>query len=319
VRRLSDLVLRGLDGLVRLIRRPRSTRVQAAIGVATVLLLAVGAWLAVDNLPPTSELRWWPMVVLVVVGTPWGFMILAAEVGMTGRLAGVSLDRAVRLRVAIIGTAMNQLPLPGAAVTRLDALVGAGVGIGRATAATLTVGVTWVAVASAVAGVALIGLSWASVVFLVVAVLATLAALALIRRSLPAVGPGDLVRLCALEIVFTATSAARFALALAALNAAIPIRGVATMAASAAFASAVGLAPGGIGIREGLATLLGPAAGVPAAIALLAALVNRATAIVGALVTSLVAMPVIHRQSTTATAVARSDAAPIAAGGDEGP
>lgn len=281
-------------------RWARSPRVRAAVGVAAIALLAAGTWVAIDNVPPGTELRPWPIVALVVLGTPWGLLLLSAEIDLMSRLVGVRLPATTRLRVAVLGIAFNLLPLPGAAATRLDALVGAGVRVRRASGAIVTVGVVWIAVSLLFAGVALVGTSWAALAFLAGGAAAVVAVAVIVLRSLPDARPGDVARLVGLEVVFTLTTAARFALALVALDAAVPAGGAVAMAASEALAKAVGVVPGGLGLQEGLAVLFGEVAGIPAAVALLAALVDRITRLVGVLASALVVLPLERRKRVAA-------------------
>jgi hypothetical protein len=289
------LVRDNAERLLALLRRPRPRRLQIIIGAFAVVILALGTTIAIGNLPSGAELEWWPIAVLLVVGTPWHLLILSAEVSLTGRLADVRLPRRTCLRVAVIGTSFNLLPIPGAALTRLDALLARGGGVGRATGAIVAVGMIWLAVALWIAGLALIGTSWVSVLLLVGGGLAAMATVTVIRRYLPHVHRTDLGRVVLLEASFVLTHAIRLALALVALGVTAPIRAPLVMAASSAISSALGIAPGGLGIREAIATVLGDLAGITASTALLAAVVDRAAALAGTLISSVCVLPLLHR------------------------
>jgi hypothetical protein len=294
--RSHRLVRDPAERLVVLLRRPRPRRLQIIVGVVSVVVLAVGTAIAIGNVPTGEELEWWPIAVLVVLGTPWQLLILSSEISLIGRLADVRPQRRTCLRVAILGTSFNLLPIPGAALTRLDALLATGAEVGRATGAIVAVGMIWLAVALWVAGVALIGTSWISALLLAAGGLAAIVTITVLRRYLPHVHRADLGRVVLLESIFVLTHAARLSLALVAVGVARPIRAPLAMAASSAISSALGIAPGGLGIREGLATVMGDLAGIAASTALVAAVVDRAAALAGTLISSVCILPILHRR-----------------------
>lgn len=286
---------RVVEKVMAVMRRPRSRRAQGLIVAVALVVLTVSTYAAVRRVPAGTELAWWPVALLIVVGTPWSVVLLSTEVGVTGRLVGVDLPAVVRVRVAVLGTAFNLLPIPGAAVTRLDALIGAGARGRAAATSVVTVGLVWVSMSAIIAAVAVAPTSWLWVALAVGGLVVGAGAAGLLRRALPSAAGGDIARLVLVELGFSLTAAARFALSLLALGEAFAPRTALTMAASASLSSAIGIVPGGLGVKEALATAFGAAAGVPAAVALLAALVNRVAELVGALVTGLVVLPFTHR------------------------
>lgn len=281
--------------VVDILRRPRSARFQTGAVIVAIVILVGGTALALGSLPPRDELTWWPVVVLIVVGTPWQLCLLTLEVSLLGRIAGVTLARTTSLRVAVLGTAFNLLPIPGAVVTRLDALVVAGAGVGVATGAIIVVGVIWLSIALLIAGGVLIGTTWFSVLFLAAGVATGAGTVVLVRRSRRHLGRRELASVCVLESAFVLTHATRLLLAFVAVGVSAPLSAPLAMASSTAISTSLGIVPGGLGVREGLATFLGGVAGVAVGTALVVAVIDRAAAMISALLGGAVVLPLLNR------------------------
>lgn len=277
---------RRFVGAVRRLRGHRDPRARLAVAALAVVGLAVGAILAARALPDGTDVTWWPVVVLAAAGGPWVLVLTTLEVRLTARIVGVHLTVPSAARTALIGTSANLLPVPGAAFVRLVALRDAGVKAARAGLAVTATGIGWVAVSLLAAGVALVP-SPRAVPFLAAAAGAGAAFAVLLHRARPVSAlPRIALRVVALESLFVATTAARFAICLYALDAGAGADRALVLALSTALAAAVGMFPSGLGLREAIATGLGPVASVPASVALVAAVLDRLAAFAGLAVLS---------------------------------
>lgn len=273
------------------------------ISAVVVVALVVASVLAVRSLPEgVRSLRWGPLVLLVLLGLP-GLALNGLEYQLTTRLAGVPTSFPSALRVAVYGTAANLLPLPGASAVRVGAMHSTGARLGRATAMTAAVGVAWIGVSLLGPGLLLAGDGVAWVVFLAGAVAATAVAGELIRRAEPrplrhvAV---DLAQVLALEAVLVLLQAVRLAAALAALGIRWDATAALTLASAASLAAAVGILPGGLGVREAIAGVLAPLIGLSAGDALVATVFDRAASLA---VVALAAAVVLRVQLPGGTAL----------------
>lgn len=278
--RINDV----LDRLLA-VRRAQPLSQKPLVLTVVVALLVAGLALAIPQLGLSwDEFRFAPLVVLAVLGAPAATVVNALEY----RIIASSLRRpttwSTAMRVAVVGTAANLLPIPGAVAVRVRELRVEGADWVSATATTASLGVVWVAealVATLIVGLVqsndALALSSAAA-----AGLASLLAFVLLRRGLPddvRAGP-IMTRMAIVEALLLAVSTGRMALALMALGISDPWGGAVGLALSAALASAVGLLPAGLGVREGLATLISPLVGLSAAVGFTATVVNRVAGLV---------------------------------------
>ncbi|MDQ3612516.1 MAG: lysylphosphatidylglycerol synthase domain-containing protein, partial [Actinomycetota bacterium] len=85
---------------------------------------------------------------------------------------------------------------------------------------------------------------------------------------------------CAVEVAAVSVKSLRYALLLYALDARPDVAGAAMLTLAGVLAAAAGLLPGGFGLRELLAFLLAPVAGVSAAVGFLASALDRVVGLV---------------------------------------
>jgi hypothetical protein len=256
---------------------PRTQRVLLA-GAA---ILFVGATVvAARDLPHVHSHKHVALLVLLgLVGVPLSILVNAAEYVAAGRALGHRLGALHAARVSTVATAANLLPIPGALVVRARALRGLGTNYKRSLSVLGSIGIIWLGTTGVLAGIVLLidrehfGLGLA---FIGGGVVACAGAYALLRVPLTdAESRHWFGRFVVIEIVSVAVYAMRFELVLRGLGFHAAWSETFTLTIATSAASAVGILPGGLGLREVLAAALAPLVGLPAAVALFAVSVDR--------------------------------------------
>jgi len=268
--RLGDLAARTRSAV-------RSRRAERALFLAALVLFAVVFAAALGAVPDADvEVRWPLLLAAGLVGVPLTIALNGAEYAATGAVVGQPVAWLPALRVSVLSSAANLLPVPGAVLVRARALNQLGTSYRRAFVATAVVGIAWVATTAVVAGALLLlaGESPAAALALLATGGAGVAvAHAAVRRR--GTGAGVTVRVVLVELASVAVGGLRYWLVIEGLGYdADPVQAVA-LTVSAVVASAVGIFPGGLGLREVLAAALAPLVGLPAAVGLLAVAVDR--------------------------------------------
>lgn len=201
------------------------------------------------------------------------------EYQVAARSASHSVGFSEAARVAITGSAANLLPLPGAALTRVQGLRKGGVTTGTAIGANVMIGLVWLGLAGLLASLALrmadAGLWW--VVLGGVAIGLLVAAWYLAMRSLTLTAFWQAV---VVESLFVAIATTRFLAASRAIGFDSTVEQAFVTPFATAVASAAGILPGGLGMRELFTGLLGLTVGMPASAAALASSLDRLAGIV---------------------------------------
>jgi hypothetical protein len=278
---IRDWALAVWRRLARLRAGPTSTRTRYWLSAVAAIAVAIAAWSSARSLPEVGTLRWLPLSMVAVLGVPATMLLNSAEYLLAGRMLGLRPGWGDAVQVSLQGTAANLLPLPGAALVRMRYLMGDGATAGRASTATLVVGVTWLGTSLAVAAAAIVTVrTGLGLAFLV----GGAALLAGGWFMLTRVAVADRVRLGALlvaiEAIAVAVQAARYLLVFTALGIDASAGQAAALAVSVAAAAAVGLVPGGLGLREALAGALAPLVGLEAGAGLLAVALDRVVGLV---------------------------------------
>ncbi|WP_052664316.1 hypothetical protein [Nitriliruptor alkaliphilus] len=255
---------------------PGARRWLLLVGAALFLGGAVAAARALD-LPP-GGVRVAPVVVVAVVLTPLTIAVNAVELIALARLLGQPLPARTAVRVVVLGTAANLLPIPGAAALRIQALAGGGATYGAATAINVAAALTWLGSAAAVAGVALLSLGRGPLGagVLLVGTGGAVASLLVARRVATVLAPGPALGLLAVtEVATVIVHALRLVLLLGAIGAGASFAAATVVGTSGPLAAAAGVFPAGLGIAEAAAAGAGTLVGVAAAAAFAAAALNR--------------------------------------------
>jgi uncharacterized membrane protein YbhN (UPF0104 family) len=176
-----------------------------------------------------------------------------------------------------MGSAANLLPIPGAVVVRLANLHKGGVKVGRGINLTAIIGLTWVGSACLLGGIAnFVGHPDFGAGSVALGVSLLVVSLVLLARILE---PGDRlagsVELIAIEAGFVTMQALRLWLVAAALRFDVSFAQSSALVIAAVSAAAIGFLPAGLGAREGIAAVLSPVVGIPAAVGLVITAVDR--------------------------------------------
>jgi hypothetical protein len=178
----------------------------------------------------------------------------------------------------IVARAANVLPVPGSTLVRIAALKQQGTGYRRAFTATATVAAAWISATFLLAG-ALLAVLTGSVVGLA-AVGVGLAALGATHTLVvfhvgSAQAASLTVRVAAVDLLLVAVSALRLFWVLMALGFLVAVPQAAALTVAEVLASATGVFPGGLGIREVVAGVISPVVGLPIALGVIAAAGDR--------------------------------------------
>lgn len=255
---------------------PRTKRLLLALAV---LVFVIALVVAVRKLPDLERgLRWVPLLILGLAAIPTTFLLNAAEYAISARILGYRVRRVDAMRVSVIGSAANVLPLPGALLVRLRALHGLGSGFGKATASTAAVGLAWMGTTSAFAGaLQLVAQRWGLGTVLVAAglVINVFAYLLVWFHAPRDTAARRIVEIQTVELGFVLVTGLRYYLAVTALGFSVSASQAVALTVPVVMASAIGFFPGGLGIREMLAAGISPIIGLPAAVGVTATALDR--------------------------------------------
>ncbi len=251
-----------LRGLVSLVTRLRAAATDTAAGRRIASIVAVGAfalvlYLSRGSIPARSEIDVGVALVSVLVVSPVMVAWMAAQFLLAGRLTGQRIPAGEAARVAVLSGAANLLPIPGSVIIRAQALRSRGVSTADAGLASALVGVAWLGSSGLLAAV-VTGPSEPLVAVVAAGLGAgSLGAYGLGVRRLAA---ADRARLwwigSAQGLGMAVTAAANLALMVEALGYDAPLSSVVVVSTSGVISAAIGIFPGGLGLREALAAAL---------------------------------------------------------------
>jgi uncharacterized membrane protein YbhN (UPF0104 family) len=244
--RLPDRFVALLD----LRSRSRSSGGAKLLGAAIALCIIAVA-VAMGDLPARDDIRpaWIPVAAACAVAT---IVANSIEFRMMGTFVGSTIGFVPALRVSTMSSAANILPIPGAALVKIQALRREAVGLGPATAATVGVGLIWVgtgflltALLAFAAGRVGFGLSTAA------GAAASLGAGYLLVPKVSNRHWRDVSLLVVFEIAATGLTILRLFATLGALGGSSWTQ-AAALALTGIISTAVAIFPGGLGVREAL-------------------------------------------------------------------
>jgi uncharacterized membrane protein YbhN (UPF0104 family) len=252
---------------------------RAMLGGAGILFVGATV-LAARNLPHVHAHAHYALLVLVgLLGVPAAALVNAAEYVAAGRALGHRVGTLHAARVSIVASAANLLPIPGAVMVRARALRVLGSNYRKSLAVLGGIGVVWLATTGVLSAAVLLvdgkhlGLGLA---FAAGGVVAGIGAYGLVRIPIGGAAARHwFPRFVLIEIASVGVFAIRFTLVLDGLGFHTSWSQTFTLTISTAAASAVGILPGGLGLREVIAAALGPLVGLKAAVALFAVSVDR--------------------------------------------
>lgn len=265
---MKRMVGRLVGAISSLSGRSLSARAQRWLLALALVVFVVGGFLAWRGLGvEISDLRWGYILGAALIGVPLTAIANALEFSLSVRMVGAEPSFLPSLRVSVLSTAANLLPLPGGPAVRIEALRRLGGGYRAAISSTVLLALFWLGLASLAAGGLLIPsqenpvVSWS----FLVAGLVSLGVGWMLHLGIDHGAAGhvrSLIQIFLVEAGLVAVSALRLYLLLFALNVAPDFRDGLVLAVSGVIAAAVGIFPGGLGLREAIGAALAPLVGL---------------------------------------------------------
>jgi uncharacterized membrane protein YbhN (UPF0104 family) len=274
-------------------RRPsaRTERVLLAIAIAVFVGITVAAY---RSLPETGKpVRWIPLVLVIALGVPATVILNAAEYKVSARILGHDVRFLQAVRIGILASTANQLPIPGSVVVRVQALKQLGSTYKEASSATAIVGLVWIGMTGVLAGSLLLpsgdpllglGLLLGGILSLV------LSLLLLVLRVDAGASRGLMLKAINVEIGSVLVTAFRLYTILFALGFTVSFPQALALTTSVVVASATAFFPAGLGMRELLAAGVSRLVDLPAAVGVVASAIDR---VLTTIVLSLVSLPLL--------------------------
>lgn len=273
-------VLQYLSGIRSAARRSEKAR-KILMGLALVAFLAMGA-VALKNYPSdvAQSPNWVLLVAIGIVGPTLTVLANSEEYRVQGRMVDVPIGRIKAVQVTVVATAANLLPIPGSLVVRTQALSSTA-GYRAAIRTTTMAGAVWLFATVLLGGVSLlfIGLPLVGALLILVGSLGLVLCGWYMRRTTPRWRR----RLLELFLVETATSvigAARLLVILLALGLDVSVGQAVALTMSGVIASATGIFPAGLGVREAVAAGIASAVSLPASLGFVATAADRIAGLV---------------------------------------
>ena len=254
--------------------RTTSPRTKRIAFTGAVLLIITGTVFSIQAHPEVmASLDWKPVLVVFALVVPAMILINVLVFIMTAALVGHRVEFGTALKITILGSLANMLPLPGGIAVRIAGLKTFGASWRESAAAMLCVTAIWAGVAFAFSGLWIVGgdtaPNWIGAVFTSIGVLGLIGGLA-IGRSIHG-GLGVSLIIGVLKTVMVVTEALRFYFCLLALGVAAGFSQAAVFVVAGVVGSAVSLVPSGLGVRETVAAGLAPLVGLSVGSGFLAA------------------------------------------------
>lgn len=270
---LVTRVLGRLGGVRSWASSPARRTVLYAAAVTVFVVSTVAAWGALpEERAPVDP----ALIVLAALLVLPGALVNAEEYRVSARIVGQQVAMPAALRVAVVAAAFNLLPVPGSVLVRTNALTRGGSTTGDAVRSTAAVGIAYIGVALVAVGVVQAPGDAVSGVVLGAVGLAGLAVAGLMVRRMTGAGArSHMARLVGVEAVSVLIKALRLFLVVRAVGFDPDAVQAVSLSMATVAASAIGIFPGGLGIREVLAGFISPAVGLPASVGLLGTSVDR--------------------------------------------
>lgn len=264
------------DWRVHILALSDSKRVRMIVFVIALLGFAAGLWVSIYKVDfPDTQFNWVFFWLLAFFGVPLGitlnavgFQISSSAVGRVSSLGGA-------LRVTIVSSMANFLPVPAGPVIRATALYAHGATYSAAAKITAAVALYWVSVALIVAGAGL-GYIVRHLGFLVLGLIGlTAGSLAVIMTRSVCGSSGIVFRFCGLAIVMHLTATLNIWLAFKMIGLDVNVVESTIVASSGTAGALVGIVPGGLGLNEGIAALIAGSIGIAASAGFVVVALNR--------------------------------------------
>ena len=280
----SEPVLRrAVQWVDHRIRSQSLARSRPMLIISALIFVGVTS-IAVANLPELERgLSWGYLAAVALIGVPLTIALNSMEFIVSGQIAGHRVRHGDALRVALVGSAANNLPIPGAATVRVAWLRRSGRTYGQALSATLVMGFAWLGTTAVLAGTAQLINDWSLFGTLLVAggaIILAVDAVALWRLVRDPRRRGAIaLKVLSVEVGFVLVLTLRYWLTLSAIGVDATMSQAIALSLSVVLASAIGIFPGGLGLREVIAAGISPLVSLPASVGLLATAIDRLVAL----------------------------------------
>ena len=271
-----------LDEWLGRLRPGRSTspRVRQALLGFALVAFGIMTIVAIARFPDDVDIapRWWLLAIVGIAGPLVTVSLNATEFVQQGRLVARRIAWRDAARISVLGTAANLAPLPGSVIVRTAALTEDEVGATRAAGTTATVGLAWLGAGALTAGALqpFAGRAWLGAVLVPVGVGLLALTLLLVRRASPADGVGVVFgAIVAVEVGTVVVGALRLTGIIYGLGLDVNASQALGLTLAGIVASATGVFPAGLGIREALIAAASPILDVPVAVGVVAAAADR--------------------------------------------
>jgi uncharacterized membrane protein YbhN (UPF0104 family) len=258
--------------------RPSQRTERALMGISFALFVIAGLYGALNFPAVQREVRWEYLAVAAIAGMPPTIALNAVEFQIIGRLVQQRISFGYAIKVTIVGSAANMLPIPGSTLVRIQALAGKRARYRDAITASIVIGVLSVAANFWLATLALVGtVPLSSITVLACAAVAVTGGAWIVNQVVFA-GLGTRrfgAYAFGLELVYATVTALRLWLVLVGLGMEIGVASAFALTAAGSIATAVGFFPAGLGLREALMGAVSPLVGIPVAAGLAGSVLDR--------------------------------------------
>lgn len=284
--RAGDILLATYGRVRAANRSPRTDRLVLAAAGATFVVLTV---IAIRRLPVLPTPTWGALVLAAVLAlatlavNTWEYLVIGHALGQAGTWTGAG-------KVTVLAAFANLLPIPGAVVMKTRGLQRDGTTVTRALPVVVAAGGIWVSVASVLGAAFLVPSRPAVAAALAGLALAGFAISAtLVRRARVHRPRSTFARITTVEVVSVAVTSLRIYAVMWGLGSRPPPLQAVALTVAAIISSAVGLVPGGLGLREVLSAGVAALVDLDPAIGLVVSALDR---VILAAMTALVALAI---------------------------
>jgi|MDTB01.1.fsa_nt_gb uncharacterized membrane protein YbhN (UPF0104 family) len=282
--KLFNEAMHGVVSLFAAIRQFFSSKLAYRVLVLAVFLsfLLAGQSLGLN----LNSIAWHWLLLSAALAIPL-LVCNAGEYWLIAQTNGLNLNLTHCIRVTLIGSVANLLPIPGQSATRIADLGSREVTLSRAAGTTLAAGALWSGWLFLVAGAASLdqkNVLWPATLS---AVGVCCCLVSMTRISDPTTRFRWLLAGSAIELLTVLIAWVRLMLSFEALGIEYTYSSVAVLLCANVVAAVIGLTPAGLGVREGAAALIAPLVDINA----IAAAVSMAlTRFIGMIVSALLAL-----------------------------
>jgi uncharacterized membrane protein YbhN (UPF0104 family) len=261
--------------------RPSVRRWMIALLTLAFIVLATGSFLALPD--ESRSARPGLVAVLVLVTAPATLVLNALEYRFMAGTLGHRIGVRHAVRVSLLASIANYLPAPGGVAVRTVALNRRGSTVRSAVSINTIAGLVWAGVAGIAAGSAMLTteeLTTRSVAAIATGTVVLAVAVVWLQRR-DARWRSQFGQILFIEVAMVLLTGARIWIALAAIGQPSAFGAAIAISGSAVISAALGIFPGGLGLRELLAGGIAAVVGVPVAAAVAATALDRVASQLG--------------------------------------